>query len=41
MAKHALTTTSYFLDSFYREQIGEKLNSFGSLNKVSISKDDY
>jgi hypothetical protein len=41
MAKYALTATSYCLDCFHSDQIGEKLNSFGSLNKIPISKDNY
>jgi hypothetical protein len=38
MAKYALTTTSYCMDSFHHEKIGEKYKSFGNLNKIPISR---
>ncbi len=41
MAKHTLTTSSCCLDFSTSERIGEKLNSFQSLTKVAISKDNY
>jgi hypothetical protein len=37
MAKYAPTTTCYCLDSFHCEQIDEKLNKFGSLNKIPMA----
>jgi hypothetical protein len=41
MAENALTTTGYCLIVSTGEQVGEKLNSFRSLNKIETSKDIY